>query len=184
METKSKIEAVLFYRGEPMRLSELSKLLSLSEEEIKKALSELSSDLKDRGVCAVMLNEYAEMRVAPEASALIQESRKEELSRDLGKAGSETLSILLYRGPSTRAEIDFIRGVNSTFILRNLLIRGLVERTQGQQGGRGYLYKPTVDLLSHLGITKIEELPEYKKIREELSVFEGEDEKTNNLSPQ
>ncbi|HEY4498607.1 MAG TPA: SMC-Scp complex subunit ScpB, partial [Candidatus Paceibacterota bacterium] len=108
---------------------------------------------------------------APELSELIQTLTKEELSKDLGKAGLETLSIILYFGPITRSEIDYIRGVNSTFVLRTLLIRGLIERVQNKADQRSFLYKPTFELLSHLGIKDIQHLPEYKVARNELEAF-------------
>ena len=108
---------------------------------------------------------------AKELSPLIEQLTKEELTKDLGKAGLETLSIILYQGPITRADIDYIRGVNSQFIVRNLLIRGLVERVENPKDARSFLYKTTLDLLSHLGISKIEELPEYAQVREDIDGF-------------
>ena len=96
---------------------------------------------------------------------------KEELSRDIGKAGLETLSIIIYRGPISRREIDYIRGVNSTFIIRNLLIRGLVEKVQAEKDQRSFLYKPTLELLSFLGVRNFEELPDYAAVRVELEKF-------------
>ena len=102
---------------------------------------------------------------------MIEELCKEELSRDLGKAGLETLSIVLYRGPITRSGIDYIRGVNSTFILRNLLIRGLVEKIPNPNDQRSFLYRATFDLLSHLGIPRVEDLPEYGNTNESIEKF-------------
>ena len=90
--------------------------------------------------------------------------------KDLGKAGLETLSIILYRGPATRRDIDYIRGVNSQFILRNLLIRGLVEKIQNPDDQRTFFYKPTFQLLSYLGIGKLEDLPEYLTMKNDLTV--------------
>jgi segregation and condensation protein B len=106
-----------------------------------------------------------------ELSPLIEKLTKDELTRDLGKAGLETLSIVLYQGPLARADIDYIRGVNSQFILRALLIRGLVERIDNPKDARSYLYKPTLDLLSHLGVSKIADLPEYEQVRKDIEGF-------------
>jgi segregation and condensation protein B len=108
---------------------------------------------------------------AKELSSLIEQLTKEELTRDLGKAGLETLSIVLYQGPISRADIDYIRGVNSQFILRNLLIRGLVERVDNPADARSFLYQTTLQLLSHLGISKREDLPEFDKVREDIAAF-------------
>jgi len=114
------------------------------------------------------------LRSAPQYTETLEQLRKEELSRDLGKAGLETLSIILYRAPVTRAEVDYIRGVNSTFIIRNLLIRGLIEKTPNPNDARSFLYKPTFSLLSFLGISNINELPEYEDVRKEIDRFEQE----------
>ena len=109
-----------------------------------------------------------------ELSSLIEKLTRDELNRDLGKAGLETLSIILYQGPITRAEIDYIRGVNSQFVVRNLLVRGLIERVDNPKDARSFLYKTTLDLLSLLGVSKIEDLPEYANIRAEIEAFRSD----------
>ncbi|HEY4517951.1 MAG TPA: SMC-Scp complex subunit ScpB [Candidatus Paceibacterota bacterium] len=177
MELSGKIEALLFFRGEPMRHKELAKVLEAKEGDVTKALKELKEKLSGRGLSLVEKDDEVELRTAPEASELIERIRKEELTRDLGKAGAETLSIVLYRGPSTRSEIDYIRGVNSTFILRNLMVRGLVERVQHPADLRSFVYKPTFELLSHLGVRNIQELPEYAAVQAELEKFVAEEAK-------
>ena len=111
------------------------------------------------------------LRTAPEAGGLIETLAKEELTKDLGKAGLETLSIVLYQGPISRREIDYVRGVNSNFILRNLLVRGLVEKVENPRDQRSFLYRPTFDLLSFIGISKIDELPQYASVRQEIATF-------------
>lgn len=87
--------------------------------------------------------------------------RKEELSKDLSKASLETITIILYKNGATRSEIDYIRGVNSSFILRNLAIRGLVEKVPSPDDSRKITYRPTFDLLSYMGVTRIEEIKEF-----------------------
>ena len=119
----------------------------------------------------VQTDEDVMLGTAKELSPLIEQLTKEELTRDLGKAGLETLSIVLYQGPISRADIDYIRGVNSQFILRALLIRGLVERVDNPTDARSYLYKPTLDLLSHLGVSKIADLPEYEQVKKDIETF-------------
>jgi segregation and condensation protein B len=104
----------------------------------------------------------------PEFSKLIEHLQKEELKKDLSKASLETLSVVLYKNSVTRAEIDYIRGVNSSFTLRMLSIRGLVEKSLDPKDNRRYIYKPTFELLSFMGVKNVEELPEYKEINENL----------------
>ncbi|MCX6717916.1 MAG: SMC-Scp complex subunit ScpB [Candidatus Taylorbacteria bacterium] len=73
----------------------------------------------------------------------------------------------------SRAEIDYIRGVQSTFILRNLMIRGLVEKITNPKDQRSFLYKPTFELLSYMGITKIEDMPEFKEAKAEIENYKN-----------
>jgi segregation and condensation protein B len=175
---EKKLEAILFYKAEPEPVARLAKLLEVSPEELEEAAHALSASLVERGVRLLRVNDELELVTSPEASDLLQRVRKEELSRDLGKAGAETLAIILYRGPVTRAQIDYIRGVNSTFILRNLQIRGLVERVNNPDDARSYLYRATPDLIKELGITDITSLPEYESVRKDIETYESNQEHT------
>jgi len=179
MNLSAKIEAILFWKAEPVSIKKLASLLStdqvkIFEADVKAGLAELEKNLAGRGVTLVQTDEDVMLGTAKEFSPLIEQLTKDELTRDLGKAGLETLSIVLYQGPISRADIDYIRGVNSQFILRALLIRGLVERIDNPADARSYLYKTTLDLLSHLGISKVSELPEYEAVRKEIEAFKTE----------
>lgn len=165
------IEALLYYRAEPISKQELANILACSQEEVAQALDTLESTLQERGIRLMRKEHTVTLATAPEAHDLIEQVRREELSRDIGKAGLETLTIILYRAPIARAEIDYIRGVNSTFILRNLLVRGLIEREQNPQDQRTYVYRPTFDLLQYLGVSKVEDLPDFEATRTELENF-------------
>lgn len=171
----SKIEALLFFKGEGVKIKELVKLLGGDVDSIENALEELKKKLSDRGVGLIRKEDEVMLATTPEMSDLIEQIRKEELTKDLGKAGAETLSIILYKGPVTRAEIDYIRGVNSTFILRNLLIRGLIEKVSNPRDQRSFLYKSTLELLAFLGIKGIEELPEFDTVQSEIKTFMQEE---------
>ncbi len=171
MNLSAKIEAILFWKAEPVSVKKLASLLDEKVEGVKAGLVELETALRGRGVTLVQTDEDVMLGTAKELSPLIEKLTKDELTHDLGKAGLETLSIVLYQGPISRSDIDYIRGVNSQFILRALLIRGLVERIDNPKDARSYLYKPTIDLLSHLGISKIVELPEYDAVRSDIAAF-------------
>jgi segregation and condensation protein B len=174
MALEQKLEAVLFYKGEAENKAKLAKLLEVSIEEVEEAATKLSVDLSTRGIQLLTIGDQLELVTAPETSTVITKVRKEELVKDLGKAGSETLAIILYRGPVSRADIDYIRGVNCSFILRNLQIRGLVERIQKPDDNRTYLYQATPELLKHLGVTSIDKLPNYKEMKDTVTSFEAE----------
>ncbi|MDE1975002.1 MAG: SMC-Scp complex subunit ScpB [Patescibacteria group bacterium] len=171
MNLAAKIEAILFWKAEPVGIKKLAQLLDTDAGSIKTGLAELEQALNGRGLALVQTDDEVMLGTAKELSPLIEKLTKDELTRDLGKAGLETLSIVLYQGPISRSDIDYIRGVNSQFILRSLLIRGLVERIDNPADQRSFLYKPTIDLLSHLGVSKIADLPEYNKVRADIESF-------------
>ena len=171
MELANSIEAILFYQAEPMKVSRLAALLKRSEPEVLEAIKVLEDKLQATGLRLLTNGGEVTLGTSPDASALIEAITKEELSKDLSKASLETLAIVLYKGPLTRAEIDYVRGVNSTFILRNLLIRGLVEKVDNPNDQRSFLYKPTFQLLEHMGVTKAEELPAYHDTLNTLAGF-------------
>ncbi|HVT75286.1 MAG TPA: SMC-Scp complex subunit ScpB [Candidatus Paceibacterota bacterium] len=183
MTLETKLEALLFWKGEPMSVKKAVTALGCTAEELNSAITALETSLASRGLRimrnGIGIDAEIEMRTAPEASALIERLTKDELMRDLGKAGLETLAIILYKGPVRRSEIDYIRGVNSSFILRNLLIRGLIERvTETADGkGRGYSYKASIDLLAHLGVAKTDDLPDFAKVKAEFQAFADEETK-------
>jgi segregation and condensation protein B len=161
MTLASQLEAVLFVSGEPVTLSRLEALLKVSPEELEGAITELTKALEGRGITMLRTQDSLTLGTSAEASELIAKLKKEELERELSKASLETLSIILYKNGATRSDIDYIRGVNSSFILRNLAVRGLVERAENPADKRTFLYKPTADLLAHLGLSSIEQLPGY-----------------------
>lgn len=171
MTLDAKIEAVLFWKAEPVTVAKLAKIFSVTPEEIKKSLTVLKETLRGRGVSLVSKDDEVALRTSPDTSAFIEALAKEELTRDLGRAGLETLSIVLYQGPISRREIDYIRGVNSNFIVRNLLVRGLIEKIDNPKDQRSFLYRPTFELISFLGISKIEDLPEYAPVQKEIETF-------------
>lgn len=167
------IGAILFYRGEPATRADLAHDCGIARAEVDAALITLAEKLTLAGLALVETGDAVELRTAQGASTTIERIRKEALDRDLGKAGAETLALVLYRGPLSRSEIDYIRGVNSTFVLRNLLMRGLLTRNQNPKDQRSYLYGATPDLLALLGVSRVSELPEYESIRTEIAAIEA-----------
>ncbi len=168
MPLDAQIESILFWKGEALSRKKLATILLKTTEEIDAGIIELQTRLEGRGVQVILKEDEVMLGTRSEMGPIIETLVKEELIRDLGKAGLETLSIILYRGPVSRRDIDYIRGVNSQFILRNLLIRGLVEKVPNPEDQRTFLYKPTFELLTHLGLSSLEELPEFNAVRAEI----------------
>lgn len=167
-----KIEALLFISGEGLTLHRLSTQLKKNDKEIEEALVELEKHLKDSHYITLLrIQDRLSLVTSPNASQLVEDFAKEEFSEELTKAAQETLTIVAYKGSIKRAEIDYIRGVNSSFMLRNLLMRGLVERKIDQKDTRSFVYRISPDFLKFLGITSISDLPEYGSVSQKLEDF-------------
>ena len=170
-ELAQQIEALLFALGRPLGRKELAAMLGVETRAVELALAELGSQ-SGRGVVCVDDGKEVELRAAPEAAKLIERVRKEEFAREIGRAGSEALAAVLYRGPLTRSEIDFIRGVNSSQTIRTLLMRGLLRRIPNPKDERSFLYEPTTELMAQLGIAHQDELPDYAEVQGKLAALE------------
>ncbi len=168
MNLESKIEGLLFYKGEDMEIKKIAEIFKVEIPEIEEAIAKLDESLVNRGLVLVRKENRVILGIRGELSPIIEEMRKDEISKELTKSSLETLSIVVYKDGVTRSEIDYIRGVNSSFILRNLLVRGLIEKIIDPKDSRRFLYKPTFDTLSFMGIKSIKELPNYEEIRSQL----------------
>lgn len=168
-EKIAKVEAVMFVYGEPMSKEKILKIAKIDSGEIDEVISEFEKNLNNnsRGLMLLKKEDKFLLSTKPEFSEIIEGFIKEDLKEELSPASLETLSMVAYFAPISRVQIDFIRGVNSSFILRSLLIRGLVERKMGK--GNMYFYEPTFDFLKYMGVDNISKLPDYdkyKKIKE------------------
>ena len=164
------IEAILFYRGEPVSSRELTELLDSSEHGLNEALTALRERLALGSGLALLENDgMIQLVTSPDVASFLEKVAREEHSREISASALETLAIVIYQGPIPKSQIDYIRGVNTASTLRNLLVRGLLERVRQVDSVRGILYQPTCELLRFLGITRLEELPDYRAVREKLS---------------
>jgi len=170
----AKLEALLFIHGEPISKKKAMKILEASESQMAELLHEfrIRTESEERGVALFEDSEKIQLATKPQFGEMLQAFIKEELTEELSPASLEALSIVAYLGPVSRSRIDYIRGVNSAFILRSLLMRGLVERSQDPQSGTAYLYRPSFECLRHLGVKRQEDLPDYEKISSILAKFE------------
>lgn len=166
MNLKSTIEALLFIQGEPLAISRIAKITGQEKTNIQSALQELAAEYRERGIVLIQSDDAWQFATHPGAKAAVEKLVTSELSDDLSRASVEVLSIIAYKGPVSRADIEYIRGVNSSFIVRNLLLRGLISREENPKDRRSYLYRVSADFLKHLGLGRIEELPQYGTLRE------------------
>ena len=162
-EIIAQLEAVLFASGVPQNIDRIAKTLRISKDEAFSAIDALETRYRvlESGLTLMRLGDAVQIATKGEYASVIEQLRKGEIEENLSRASLETLAVIAYRAPVTRADIDAIRGVNSSFTLRHLLIRGLIEREGNPHDGRGYIYRPTFDFLKVLGIEKVSDLPEY-----------------------
>ncbi|MBU6501133.1 MAG: SMC-Scp complex subunit ScpB [Patescibacteria group bacterium] len=168
------LEALLFIHGEPLTFKKISAILDLKSEETGSLVGEFKNRLDgpERGLALVVDEDKVQLVTKSEFNKVAEDFIKEELSEDLSPASLEALALVAYFAPISRSRLEYLRGVNSSFILRSLLLRGLVERLPDPNRQNVYLYKPTFDLLKHLGMKTREELPDYAKFQELLKNFE------------
>ncbi len=135
------------------------------------ALVALTDALTDRGVHLVREGAVVGLATHPKAETVIEALRREEREGPLGRAGLETLAIIMYRTEVSRADIEYIRGVNVSQVLRSLLMRGLVERFENPVDKRSFLYRITPEVPAHFGVSSVSELPEFSTIQSELQAL-------------
>ncbi len=168
----SQLEALLFQYGKPISYKKVSNILDLDKKGCQEIIEEYEANLKEdkeRGLCILKKEKKIQLATKPNLKNISQEIAKEEFTEELTPAALETLTLIAYLGPVPRTTVDFIRGVNSSYILRNLLMRGLIER---ERSGHTFNYQVTFDFLKHLGLSSIKELPEYEKYKNILEEYE------------
>lgn len=162
------LEALLFAYGEALTAKSAAKLLGSTTEEAERGLKDFKKMLDAdaaRGLTLLTVGDEYQLATKPEFGALIETLVKSEVQESLTPAAQETLAIVAYAGPVGRAEIDYVRGVNSGFILRSLSLRGLVSRSEDPHRANAYRYTISADCMKHLGVTDLADLPEYAKYR-------------------
>jgi len=165
MDLKNKIESLLFISHKPLSVGELAKLSDGERSAVESVIAELTAEYQDRsaGLEIINLEDKYQMAVRPENSQVVSKLLNTEMSGELTRPSLETLTIVAYRGPLSKAELELIRGINCSLILRNLLIRGLIEARDDKEKG-AIVYQITFEFLKHLGLGSVVELPEFEKL--------------------
>jgi len=173
MNLKSQLESLLFVSSKPLSIREMSELTEANFEEVELALEKLTEEYKEqnRGFILIKNNKEYQLTTAPESTALVSKFLKDETSGELSQPSLEALTIIAYRGPITKLELERIRGINCSLILRNLLIRGLIEEKTDKQKNDNF-YLVTLDFIKFLGISSVDELPDYEKLHRAPSLDE------------
>ncbi|MEO8065759.1 MAG: SMC-Scp complex subunit ScpB [Candidatus Doudnabacteria bacterium] len=167
---KSQILSILFVASKPVSLRELQEALEAEDESIKQAISELVSANTSSGVIILAHDDKLQLASNPDNSGIVKKFLQLELREKLSDAALETLAIILYRQPASKTDIENIRGVNSQYTLRQLLIRGLIEKIQSPTDRRMQLYKTTLEFMQNLGIKDMRDLPDFEELTRSIDL--------------
>lgn len=159
------LESLLLAAGKPLAYKEVEKLLECSSDELEKLLSDFTAKYNqaESGIHVLVNNQRIQFVSNPDNMSVLKNYFKDELSGELTKPSLETLTIIAYRQPVSKEELEQIRGVNCSIIIRNLLIRGLIEESE-DKNTLTTNYSVTMDFLKYMGISSVKELPDYEKL--------------------
>lgn len=165
MNLTSQIESILFVASKPLAVRQIAKALRQKTADVELALEDLKAKYNQpaSGLRILHEGENYQMATNPENSAAVDLFIKDEAAGELTRPQLETLTVIAYRGPITRPELEQIRGVNCAIILRNLLIRGLIDEHEKEEKILP-VYSLSMEALRHLGISSTSELPEYSTL--------------------
>jgi segregation and condensation protein B len=167
-QVESLLESLLFVADEPVAVNQLAKVLEVGVKSIEEALEGLKAEYSQRGLRIQRKGERVQIVTAPEAAPYIERFLGLQLSGKLSTAALETLAIIAYQQPVTRAQIEAVRGVNCDGVLRTLTRKGLIEEIgRLEQAGRPILYGTTFEFLQYFGLQDLAELPPLEDEREE-----------------
>jgi segregation and condensation protein B len=156
-----KIVTILFLSGDPLTVSMLAKILGSTQEEIEKHVQELETALSSIGLALLKSSEGLSIVTQASQASVVKAFWEEELKGELTPAAIQVLTLVAYLGEATREQISYIRGVQSAQSIRTLTVRGLIKRD-------GEICTLTDDSLKQLGVTKVENLPDYETINSSL----------------
>lgn len=182
---KGRVEAILFTSSKPVALRTLAKMLEASPAELNDAIKELQvhHNTEQSGIHLLEHEGSVQFVSNPLYAELVQGLVKDEFTEELTRPQLETLSVICYRGPVTKPEIEQIRGVNCSLILRNLLIRGLIEEREDAARLQN-VYTVTTDFVRHLGLRHLQELPEYERFAHDERIAKLMEEAVGPEGPQ
>lgn len=180
MNPKAVLEGLLFVSGDDgLTLEQARNLLEIEGEELARVVADLMQeyDSENRGIKLEILGNRLKLTTKKEHKEYYQKLLEDETSEFLSQAALETLAIIAYNGPLVRSQVEEIRGVDSSHMVRKLLLKNLIEeKGRTELPGRPILYGVTDDFLDYFGLRSIEDLPkieEKEMVEEETNLFES-----------
>ena len=170
-QLKPKIEALLFLSTKPITFKRLAKMLKVNIADIESALQEMATQInaEDKGVHLVISQDAVTLATNPSLAEELSDLTKDDMQSELTRPQLEALTIIAYRAPITKAEVEHVRGVNCSIILRNLLMRGLIEEREDKNKLQP-VYTLSSKMLRHLGIHSVEELPDFNELHQNAKI--------------
>jgi len=163
----TEIESLLFSSSKPLAVGKLKKMLGVSEELVEEAVGDIKKRFNTdaSGIHVLHHEGMVQFVTNPNQAELVSTLFRQEVSGELTRPSLETLTIIAYRGPITKPEIEQIRGVNCSLILRNLLMRGLVDEQDDVERLQP-VYTVSAEFVKHLGLHSVQELPDFEDLHE------------------
>lgn len=166
----SKLHSLLFVTSKPLTVKQLAKFANATEAEVSTALAELTEYTKDSGVVLLNSGSHYQLATNSKNSNIVTDFLNSDLREQLTEATAEVLAIIAYRQPISKIEIESIRGVNSQYSIRTLLMRGLIEKVVNPNDARSSMYQVTTEFLQQLGITSIDDLPSFEALTSSIKL--------------
>lgn len=165
MHFLSKIESILFVASKPLSFKTIAHAIGKTEAETEELVDTLKMkyNQEDCGIHILQNGDEVQMATNPTNSDVVESFVKDEISGELTKSQLETLTVIAYREPITRPELEQVRGVNCALILRNLLVRGLIEEKEDPEKIMP-VYSLSFEALRHLGVDNVNQLPDYENL--------------------
>ncbi len=160
------LEAILFVHGSPISYSRIAEVLGVSRNHAVEIVEYLADDYNTResGLQVIVHDQTVQMVTHKAHAHVIEGFIKKQLEGNLSQAALEVLAVVAYRGPLSKPDIEAIRGVNCSFTLRNLSLRGLIERAPHPTDSRTQLYRVTMDFVRHVGVESLQDLPHFDQL--------------------
>lgn len=160
---EAKIEAILFISAKPISIKKLAEFLDVDVKKVEEAVAGLlrRCDTETSGVRLVRSGSELQIMTSPDLTKLVREFVKDEFTGELTRPQLETLTVIVYRQPISKIELEQIRGINCSLILRNLAMRGLIEVEETKTGSS---YRASHEFMRFLGLSDVSQLPDYEKL--------------------
>lgn len=160
---EAKIEAILFISAKPISIKKLAEFLDADIKKVEETVTSIMQrhDTETSGMRVVRSGSELQMMTSPDHAKLVREFVKDEFTGELTRPQLETLTVIVYRQPISKIELEQIRGINCSLILRNLAMRGLIETEETKTGSA---YRASHEFMRFLGLMDVSQLPDYEKL--------------------